>query len=654
MKNSSSPGLLARRAIRVRKLGTAALGAMVCFAMVETALAQTILIDPSSIPSGSPLSNQSGTAANGREVVQQAPTSSSIASVTETPAFEPGSIEGSNQSDPITETSAQSRSARTMLPVVRPAEPNEFERYVRTSTGRTIKRFGENLLTPYVSDFNVPANSTIPGDYPIEVGDLISVNTTGSVQGSADFTVNRAGEIFLPQVGRVKLIGVRFRDLRDRIAEAISTKYRGFEVSVSIKRLHGIRVYVTGFANRPGAYTVNSLSTLVNAVLAAGGPASGGSFRSIKLYRNGREVTDFDLYSLIRGGDRSSDAILHNEDVIFISPVGRQVAVVGSVNDEAIYEARPGETLSDVLRTAGGTTDLADSSRVILYNLDDKGTVGSREIILGEIASRPVSGGDIVQVLSQGSLRQPLERQSVVVRLEGEVNRPGNYFVAPGTPLSQVIEQAGGLTPRAYVYGTRLTRVTVREQQREGYRDAINQLETMLAGAPLNGDQTLPPGEREAQLQAANALLRRLREREPDGRLVLDVPYQSGQLPANLILENNDQLVIPPRIDTVGVFGSVYRPASFLLGSQPKRVRDYLERAGGGTRVADNRNIFVIRASGEVLTRKRGALSAVVHPGDVIFVPVKAQSASFWTKLREITTVIFQLGLGAATVASIN
>jgi protein involved in polysaccharide export with SLBB domain len=627
-----------------------ALSFLLSASLVQTGFAQqAIIIDPSSMPSGSPLSRDSSSGEL-PTLGQESSGSSSISSVSPIPAFKAGSIATTTQSQSLYEPrDEQAVSGR----VNKPTPPNEFQNYVRSATGRDIKRFGADLLTPSQANFNVPATSTIPGDYPIAIGDLISVNTAGSIEGSADFTVDRNGQIFLPQVGKVELSGVRNRDLKDRIAAAIGTKYRGFEVSVSIKRLHGIRVYVTGFANQPGAFTVNSLSTLVNAVIAAGGPAAGGSFRSIKLYRNGSEVRDFDLYDLLRRGDRSADSILQNEDVIFINPVGNQIAVVGSINEEAIYETRPGETIADVLRIAGGTSELADTSRVILYSLDDKGTVGSREVVLGEIAAKPVVAGDIVQVLSQGSLIHPLERQSVVVRLEGEVNRPGNYFVPPNTPLSQVVEQAGGLTPRAYIYGTKLTRVTVREQQRSSYAEAVDQLQSMLVAAPLSADTTIAQGDREAQMRAASELLDKMRNAEPDGRLVLDLPYSATTLPGDLLLENNDHITVPARIDTIGVFGAVYRPASFRLGSGGK-VRDFVERSGGPTRFADKNQIFLVRANGDVLSRKRGALSATVLPGDVIFVPVKSQASSVWAKIRDTVQVFFQLGLAAATVAAIN
>ncbi|MBV1690035.1 SLBB domain-containing protein [Novosphingobium sp. G106] len=508
---------------------------------------------------------------------------------------------------------------------------------------------------PSNRDYAVPATSAIPPDYALNVGDVISISLNGSVEGSANFEIDRNGQIILPNVGAVRLVGTHYRDLKDRLVAAVGRQYRGYNVAVSIQQLRGVRVYVTGFANNPGAYTVNSLSTLVNAVLAAGGPSAGGSFRSIKLYRNGREVVDFDLYDLIRKGDKSRDPLLQNEDVLFIPPVGQQVAVVGSVNEEAVYEARAGETIEDVVRIAGGPTNLADGGRVILYRLRDRDSGWNHQLSRGDAATQTAEAGDIIQLLPQGSLVRPLDRQSTIVRLEGEVNRPGNYYVPPSTPLSTVIEMAGGLTQRAFVFGTRFTRETVRTQQRQSYRDAIDQMEQVLITAPLTQDTSFNGGDRQAQLASVRGFLEKLRSAEPDGRLVLELSPNETQLPGNLVLENNDRIVVPPRIDTVGVFGAVYRPASFLLGAGgPKRVQDYIEQAGGTIRAADKGTIFVVRANGEVLSKKRGALKARVLPGDIIFVPVRTQGNTFWAKFKDITQTLFQLGLSAATVAAIQ
>jgi len=603
------------------------------------------------IPSGYPLDAGSG----GGSLPSQASSGASGASaglLLNSEPIRPVTIAGGSSDSLTAGTGSDSQANPRLKP---PASPGEFEMWVQSVTGRQIKRFGADLLLPSNRDYVVPTTTSIPPDYPLNIGDVVSIATTGSVEGSANFEIDRDGRIYLPNVGSINLAGVRYRDLYDRVAAEIGHKYRGYEVSVSIAKLRGVRVYVTGFANNPGAYTVNSLSTLVNAVLAAGGPSAGGSFRSVKLYRGGRELVDFDLYDLIRKGDKSHDTVLQNEDVLFIPPVGRQVAVIGSVNEEAIYEARAGESVRDVLRIAGGATNLADSSRVILYRLTDQNTVGSRQIDNVDAPRVEAEAGDIIQVLQQGTLLHPLEKQQVTVRIEGEVNRPGNYYVPPNTPLATVLEMAGGLTPRAFVYGTQFSRVSVATQQRQSFLEAVDQMETALAAAPLSGDRTIEAGERATQLASARAFLDKLRKAQPDGRLVLQLTPEMNTLPGTVLLENNDRIIIPPRVDTVGVFGAVYRPASFLINySRRTRVRDYLEQAGGPIRAADRSNIFVVHANGAVLTAKRGALAAYVLPGDVIFVPVKTQSSSVWARIRDISAIIFQIGVSAAALAAIK
>lgn len=537
-----------------------------------------------------------------------------------------------------------------------PPRQNEFERYVERVLGRKLPRFGSNLLLPSQRDFATPATATVPPDYILNVGDTVSISMAGSIEGSVEREIDTNGRIFLPKVGAIQLAGIRYADLQDKVSSAIGRQFRGYNVSVGIRRLRGIRVYVTGFANHPGAFTVSSLSTLANAVFQAGGPSSGGSFRSVKLYRRGSEVADFDIYQLVRGGNRINDAVLQNEDVLFIPPTGPQVAVIGSVNEEAIYETKPGETLDTVLALAGGTNDLGDASRIILYRTARTDRLGPLEIRREAMASADAMGGDILQILSRGSLVQPIDRQSVLVRVEGEVNRPGNYYVVPNTPMSQVMDLAGGLTPRAYAFGTRLTRQSVKSQQRESFLEAIKQLELSLASAPLTSDQSLPAYQRDAELSGARAVLEKLRTTEPDGRVVMQIAPAATALPPAVLLENNDSINVPIRPSTVGVFGAVYRPASFLIDdyARPLRVRNYLDKAGGPLRAADRSGIFVVRANGEVLPKARGALNAYVLPGDVVFVPIRTQASTFWARLRDISTTLFQVGLGASSIRTLT
>ena len=612
-----------------------------------------------SVPSGSPLdpmgsasaasSQQQSTTmygATGQTVYQPAPSQ----------ILEPRSINDSPTLltvDQLTNARQQTIASTGEL-WKKPPKPGEFEDYVARVLGRRLPRFGQDLLLPSSRDFAAPSTASIPPDYVVNPGDVITIALTGSVEGSVEREVDTNGNIFLKGPGTIHVAGVRYADLHDRVSAAVGRQYKGYSVGVSISKLRGIRVYVTGFANNPGAFTVSSLSTLTNAVLQAGGPSSGGSFRSVKLYRNGAEVADFDLYALLRGGSRLRDAVLQNEDVLFIPPAGEQVAVFGSVQEEAIYEAKPGETVDQMLAAAGGPNTLGDSSRVILYRTSDPARIGPQQISRSQAADVAVHGGDLLQILSQGSLVQPIDRQSVVVRIEGEVNRPGYYYVAPNTPLETVMGMAGGLTPRAFAYGAKFTRQSVKLQQQESYKEAISQLELTLAAAPLTATTSQSESERATALSGARAVLERLKMTQPDGRVVLRIASNAVSLPGDVLLENNDAIYIPPRSTTVGVFGAVYRPASFNLGSErPLRVKDYVDRAGGTLRSADTGGIFVVRANGDVISKRRGALNTRVLPGDVVFVPVKTQSGVFWAKLKDITTTLFQAGLSAATIGAV-
>jgi protein involved in polysaccharide export with SLBB domain len=625
--------------------------AMVMVALPTVAAAQTISPNMDrGTPYGSPLNGGVGVQGGDSDSMQQRSAAGYVDPTGGTSSMQPAQIYGSDR--PTLNGIGVDASATPR--VKPPAAPNEFERYVENALGRALPRFGADLLLPSNRDFAVPATATVPPDYLLNVGDIVSISLTGSTEGSVDKQIDTDGKIFLPKVGKIMLAGVRYADLKDRVATAIGRQYRGYDVTVGIRQLRGIRVYVTGFANNPGAYTVNSLSTMVNAVLAAGGPASGGSFRSVRLYRKGQLVSDFDLYDLIRKGDRTHDTVLQNEDTLVIPPIGEQVAITGSVNQEAIYEIKPGETLRSVMDYAGGANDVADRSRVILYRLSDLAK-GGEQIAAADTARIPAQGGDLLQVLSEGTLQRSITRQSVVVRIEGEVNKPGNYYVPANTTLGEVMAQAGGITPRGYVYGTRLERSSVRQQQRAAFAEAVQQFEVTLAAAPLTAGQALDADTRTSQIAGARAVLDRLRDTQPDGRIVLDLAPSATSLPDDLVLENNDHIVIPQRATTVGVFGAVYRPASFLFrDSNPLRVKDYVQQAGGPIRAADKGNIFVVRANGSVLSKRNGALSARVLPGDVIFVPVKTQSTSVWARIQQLTTIIGQIGFSAAALSVLD
>lgn len=540
----------------------------------------------------------------------------------------------------------------TTRSATRSAVPSEFETFASQVADKQIRRFGANLLVPGARDFTAPPTTTVPQDYRINPGDRLLVGLTGSAEANnLRLTVDSEGRIFIPRVGSVQVGGLRYGDLQSAISGQVSRQYRSFRVSASIERLHGITVYVTGFALTPGSYTVSSLSTLVNAVLAAGGPSAGGSFRSIQLRRGGRLISDFDLYDFLLKGDKSADAVLQNGDVIYIAPVGSQVAVIGSVNNEAVFEARPNDTLTDLLIYAGGVNTAGDLSRLLALDPLDL-QAGWQQLTPDRARGQIAARAQVLRVLSNLGIARPLDKQGVLVTVSGEVARPGRYFLKPGAPLSSAISQAGGLTSQAFVYGTVFTRESLRQQQRDSYQRAVRDVEFLLSAAPLTSAlATDADVNRLAQLRN---VVEQLRERRPDGRLVLDVTENATELPASVTLQNNDTLYIPPRPVAVGVFGTVPGSTSFQY-RRGATIGDYLHQAGGVQKIGDKGQIFVVRANGTVLAAKRGLFASRIEkqpalPGDLIYVPINPARGEFWRKISTLTSTLFT---GIATTAAV-
>ena len=568
------------------------------------------------------------------------------------PAVEPAPFQPVVLDGPSPETGGGEAPARP-APTKPITPPNEFEQLVSDMVGKPLRRFGAELLVPGARDFTAPPTTTVPPDYRLNPGDELLLGLTGSVQASnLRLVVDSEGRIFVPRVGAIRVGGVRYGDVQGVIERQVARQYKGFQLEVTPGRLHGITVYVTGFAATPGSYTLGSLSTLVNAVLAAGGPAAGGSFRSIQLRRGGRLVSDFDLYDLLLKGDRSGDAMLQNGDVLYIAPAGEQVAVIGSVNHEAIFEVGPGETLADAVLYAGGVSTVADATRLMVFDALGRDDAGWQQVSAAEAQTRKAQRGEVVRVLSNTGIARPLQQQSVLVTISGEVAKPGRYYFKPGTRLADVVAQAGGLTREAFPYASVITRESVKQQQRLSFERAVEDVELLLTAQPVtsvNRAQLIQP----ANLALVRSVVEQLRKREPSGRLVFDLPVDATALPNDLILENNDTIYVPPRPVTVGVFGAVPTPASFAWRDDAT-VGDFVKAAGGVQKLGDKGEIFVVRANGTVLSDGKRVLRAPALPGDLIYVPIEADRGEFWARLRDITGTLFGGLVGLASVQAIT
>ncbi len=631
---------------------------------------------------GLPVAAQTGTTGNERWSASGSsmrngnaePTDPDAASLDDTDAAANQRSRAVGADRPATSTqdrNGQTRAARqsgtgTGAAQLKPAAPvrlSEFERHVRKLQGAAdVRRFGADLATSLglVDD---PDNQTaaVPADYLLRIGDELVVTIWGSVDASLILQIDRSGRITIPRVGPVMLSGVRYADASDAISKRVAQVYRNFQVSVSLGQLRGVRVYVTGFVQQPGPLVVSSLSTLAQALLRAGGPSAAGSFRDIQLRRGSAVVARLDLYDLLLGGNRAADVLVQPADVIHVGPVGPQVAIIGSVNRPAIFEVRREETIADVLRMAGGYSAVADTSRLAIERLDDRATVRVTQVDQPGAGQLPLANGDVLRAFNAVEAVQSMQKQNARVLVEGEVARPGEYVLPPGSSIADAVRAAGGATPGAYLYATEFTRESVRETQQRNYERALRDFETQLARN--NSTQRTASTEEAAAVSAASAastrLVEQLRALKPTGRVVMQLSPGAGTLP-ELVVENGARLYIPPRPTTVGVFGSVFSAGSYLHNSA-RTVGDYLNLAGGPTRGADSASVFVVRANGSVVSslQASGYFSRgnqldkeVALPGDTIFVPEELNKITWVQGAKDWTQIFYQFGIGLAGIKS--
>jgi protein involved in polysaccharide export with SLBB domain len=314
---------------------------------------------------------------------------------------------------------------------------SEFQKFIEDNTGRVLPIFGSEFFANAPGTFAPILNSPVPSDYPLGPGDELMIRGWGTIDIDFRATVDRNGTINIPTIGSVVLAGVKAGDAENVIRNAVARLYKGVTVSVNFGQLRAITVYVVGQASRPGTYTVSSLSTLVTALFASGGPNANGSMRRVQVKRAGKVAAELDLYAFIAKGDKSADIKLLDGDTIYIPPAGGYVALVGKVNSPAIYELKnSSDSVASLLDVAGGLPVVADPRRAYLERIDPtKSHPRSVEefALAGEGLQRPLKNGDVLNVTAI----TPDFSNAVVLR--GNVDQPVRAPFKQGMRVSDLI-----------------------------------------------------------------------------------------------------------------------------------------------------------------------------------------------------------------------
>ena len=486
------------------------------------------------------------------------------------------------------------------------------------------------------------------------LGDQIIIQYYGADSGEFFLEIDRSGSILLPKIGPVILNGLKLEEARRLIRSRVEAQLVGVNATISIGKTKFINIFVAGNVNSPGVYSMPALSRVTHALYTAGGITDIGTYRNIKVKRQGQVVGSVDLYDFLVNGDNSSDINLHPNDVVLVGLSEKNIQVRGAVKRPGIYELKNDDLIS-IINIFGGFSPGADKEHVSYSSLISESP--TRILNFTDIKEFNFYDGDNIFIKYKPSSfvkineveRNSFKSSAVRVKVQGEVLYPGEYLLENGETLSSLISRAGGVTKSAFLNGAVFTRENVR--QREALR--ARQLADDVRRTVISASQT--QSDNQINQTSFKFITGQLENYSGVGRVVINMSRAlAGRADADIKLLDGDAIFIPTKSSTISVFGEVRRESSFVFNNKYS-IDDYITMAAGITRLADEDNIYIVRADGfvEMPTGnwfKFGA-SRVLQEGDTIIVPVDYSyraALPFW---RDVISIVYQ---GAVAIAAIS
>ncbi|HJW86208.1 MAG TPA: SLBB domain-containing protein, partial [Candidatus Brocadiaceae bacterium] len=301
------------------------------------------------------------------------------------------------------------------------------------ATIQSLRQFGYAIFGLPVSTFAPIDDVPVGSEYVLGPGDELRVIVWGAMENTYSQTVDHYGRIYLPTVGPIRVWGLTFSQAEKLILSYLSQYYKGFQSSVTMGHLRTIKIYVMGEVNQPGSYNISALSSLTNALVAAGGPSSLGTLRNIQLKRNNQTIEEFDFYDFLLSGDKSKDCRLESGDIIFVPPIGNVVGIAGEVKRPAIYEFKETLRIKDLIAMAGGLTVQSYLNRVQIIRSKPSAEREAIDIDISKAMGKDgissnveLQNGDLVTIFPSDP------RIYNTVSVNGLVKHPGDYEYKPG------------------------------------------------------------------------------------------------------------------------------------------------------------------------------------------------------------------------------
>ena len=509
--------------------------------------------------------------------------------------------------------------------------------------------FGMDFFKNPKISFTPNLNMATPENYQVGPGDELLVEVWGATEGNFKQKVDAEGNIFLNGVGRIHVAGLSFSEVKAKINSFLKRIYSGISApdgsyakiytGVTITQVRTVKVNIIGEVMVPGTYSLSSLSTVLNALYACGGPSESGSFREISLVRGGKKIANFDIYDFLINGSEKGNLGLQDQDVIIVPPYKNRVWVEGQVKRKGFYEMLSSETLANLVSFFGGFTSDAFTNTLVLERIKEaKREV--KEIDFSEISKLKMQNGDRLKVHAITNEYQ--NRLSI----GGAVYQPGVYEYKEGMTALDLLNRANGVKKdaslnRGLIFRTenrvdyqRLSfsekdlienkhNITLKDNDSLYifYKDALQYKKFVKVEGAVNKPQELSYMENmtvEDAISLAGGLsngadpsvIEVFRETNDGNFEKLSQAFKvssNNELKSEgevMVLQPNDVVSVRyikgfTPLQTVSVMGEVLYPGVYSIQSKNEHISDLLERVGGFTPFAYKEGATLVRKKTE-------------------------------------------------------
>lgn len=511
-------------------------------------------------------------------------------------------------------------------PEQQPVAPVETDK----GKGEKVMPFGWEL---FAQQGGIARALGINPEYVVSPGDRIRVQLWGAQTADYELTVDLQGNVFIPEVGPVSVGGAKQSELDNRIRSSISRVFtEQVNVYTNLLNIQPVGVFVTGHVKKPGRYAGDRTDSLLYFIDQAGGiQLDRGSFRRVRVMRQGRTIAEADLYDFLLLGELPTPQFKDN-DTILVGPIGATIAATGEVRNANEFEIDGG--ITDGARVIEMARPLPDVSHVAVQGVR-QGRPHNAYLMLEQFAQSEVYPGD--KLLFQADM----VGDTIFVSVTGQSSGPSSFAIPRGARLGPVLDMIAVDPDLADFQAIYLRRESIAERQKRALEQALDQLQRKVLTSSSASTSAAAIRVQEAQL--VGKFVEKARAVVPEGRVVL------ANLPGTdtIRMESEDVIVIPQKSDLVLVSGEVKVPQTLLY--QPgQKVEYYIRGSGGFSDRADEDDFLILHQNGAIETSR----NTVIHPGDHIMVLPNAGNVSL-AVFKDIVEIISRIVLSTGVFITV-